>query len=79
MFPTSIVKEKQIPQDFTILIHKTKHYRHLQSKTDTVKLKVHDNSNATSQWFGPLCGAHIAAAIAAAAAELKEEASSVHP
>ena len=78
MFPTSIVKEKQIPQDFTILIYKTKHYRYLQSKTDTAKSKVHDNSNATPQWFGPLCGAHIAAAMAAAA-ELKEEASSVHP
>ena len=37
------------------------------------------HANATLQWFGPLCGAHIAAAMAAAAAELKEEASSVHP
>jgi hypothetical protein len=129
IFPTSIVKEKQNPQDFTLLILKTKHYCYLQSKNDTVKLKVHDDSNqgfkkwiilkpvvghnlpplikiglmylklgkaaalpalpalplitlhanATSQWFGPLCGAHIAAAMAAAAAELKEEASSVHP
>ena len=42
------------------------------------KLSVCNDSNATSQWFGPLCGAHIAAAMAAAA-ELKEEASSVHP
>ena len=44
IFPSSIVKEKQNPQDFTLLILKTKHYRHLQSKTDTVKLKVHDDS-----------------------------------
>ena len=61
-----------------VLLKKPKHYRYLQSKTDTAKSKVHDNSNATPQWFGPLCGAHIAAAMAAAA-ELKEEASSVHP
>ena len=44
-----------------------------------VKLKIKKDSDATSKWFGPLCDAHIAAAIAAAAAELKEEASSVHP
>ena len=44
-----------------------------------VKLKIKKDSDATSKWFGPQCGAHIAAAMVAAAAELKEEASSVHP